>query len=100
METKVRELVGNANEEIARLSSSGAFLVFTWLLLLFFGTMDLTGFLFTGQWHGFIRVGIIAACITLICLIIKKGYARGLTIADLVGLGIASFAIGGSLALV
>lgn len=100
MEPKVRELVGNANEEIARLSSAGAFLMFTWLLLLFFGTMDLTSFLFTGQWHGFIHIGIIAACITLICLIIKKGHERGFTIADLAGLGIASLAIGGSLALV
>lgn len=100
METKVKERVGKAKEEIARPSSFGPFLLFTWLLLLFLGTLDLTGFLFTGRWDGLIFLGIIAACITAICLIVKKGRARGFTIADLAGLGIASVVIGESLTLV
>jgi len=102
MDSKSRstQLLGQASEELSRLSTPGAFLLFTWLVLLFFGTMDLTGFLFTAQWHRFILLGITAACVTAICLIVKKGRARGFTIADLVGLGTASLAIGGTLALV
>ena len=96
----MKELPGEAQEKIARSSTSGPFLLFTWLLLLFFGTMDLTGFLFTGRWYGLTLLGIIAACITAMCLIVKKGRARGFTITDLAGLGIASVVIGGSLALV
>ena len=88
-----------AREETKRQSSSGPFLLFTWLLLLFFGTMDLAGLLFTGNWNGLIFLGIIAGCITGICLVVKKGYKRGFTIADLAWLGIASLIIGGSLVL-
>ena len=97
---KFLELNIKANMEIARRPSFGAFVMFTWLVLLFLGTIDLTGFLFTGQWHKFIFLGIIAACITAICLMVKKGVARGFAVADLAGIGMASFAIGGSLALV
>ena len=90
---------GKATQLLSRLSTRGAFLLFTWLVLLFFGTVDLTAFLFTGQWHRLILLGIVAACITATCLIMKKGLARGFTVADLAGLGMVSLVIGGSLAL-
>ena len=99
VETTVKEFLQKAKEDITWPSSSGPFLLFTWLLLLFFGTMDLAGFLLTGRWHGLILLGIIAGCITAICLVAKKGYKRGFTIADLACLGIASLIIGSSLAL-
>jgi len=99
VETKVKELPRKAREGTTRPSSAGPFLLFTWLLLLFFGTMDLVGLLLTKKWNGLIFLGVIAGCITGICLVVKKGYKRGFTIADIVWLGIASFIIGGSLAL-
>jgi len=99
VETKVKWLSQKAKEDITWPSSSGPFLLFTWLLLLFFGTMDLVGLMLTGNWNGLIFLGIIAGCITAICLVVKKGYKRGFTIADLACLGIASLIIGGSLTL-
>ena len=98
--SRFNEFLGTAAEPLSGLSTRGAFLLFTWLVLLFFGTIDLTGFVFTGQWHRLILLGIIAACITAICLVMKKGIVRGFTIAELAGLGIASLVIGGSLVLV
>jgi len=98
--SRFHQFLEKASEPLSRLSTRGAFLFFAWLVLLFFGTIDLTGFVFTGQWHRLIFLGTIAACITAICLIMKKGLKRGFTIAELAGLGITSLVIGGSLTLV
>jgi len=100
LETKVKELLGKPNKKMAELSIFSAFLMFAWLLLLFSGTIDLIGFLMTGRWHRLIFLGIIAVCITAICLIFKKGHTRGFSIADFVGLSIASLVVGGILALI
>ena len=99
-ESQLKQVLSHTSEQLVTLTTLQRFVVFTGLLLFSFGTVDLTGFLFTGRWHRLILIGIIAACITAICLLFKKGHTRGFAIFDLLVIGITSIVMGGFLALV
>ena len=85
--------------KISTLSTLSRFLLFSWLLLIFFGTIDLGHFLATGEWQMLILWGVIANCILGLRLTLKRFGLRGFTVAELVGAFSVSLILGATLAL-
>jgi hypothetical protein len=46
--------------------------VFTWVLLLFFGTLDIAGFITDGHWYRLVVIAVIVGSISGIYLIMKR----------------------------
>lgn len=92
----VSEAMGN---KLSVMSSSSRFLLFSWLVLVFFGTIDVGHFLVTGQWQMLILWGVIADCILGLRLAMKRFGLRGFTLAQLLGAFGVSVILGATLAL-
>ncbi len=85
--------------KISTLSTLSRFLLFSWLLLIFFGTIDLGQFLATGEWQMLVLWGVIANCILGLRLALKRFGLRGFTVVELVGAFSVSLILGATLAL-
>ena len=84
---------------LSTLSTRSRFVLFSWLVLVFFGTIDLGCFLGIGQWHMLIFWGVIANCVAGLGLALKSFAARGFTVAELIGVSGVSLILGATLAL-
>ena len=85
--------------KLSTLSTLSRFLLFSWLVLVFFGTIDLGCFLGTGVWHMLIFWGVIADCVAGLCLALKRFAARGFAVAEVLGVFVLSLILGATLAL-
>lgn len=85
--------------KLSTLSTLSRFLLFSWLVLVFFGTIDLVHFLATGQWQMLILWGVIANCILGLRLAMKRFGLRGITLSELLGVFGVSLILGATLAL-
>lgn len=92
----VSQAIGN---KLSTLSNVSRFLLFSWLVLVFFGTIDLGHFLATGQWRMLILWGVFANCILGLRLALKRFGLRGFTLVQLLGVFGVSLTLGATLAL-
>jgi len=86
-------------DKLSLLSTRGRFLLFTWVVLVFFGTVDLGGLVITGEWWMLIFWGVGVDCIIGLRLALKRFALRGFTLLELLGVFAVSLILGATLAL-
>lgn len=72
-------------DNLANLPQHGRLMLFGWMALVFFGTIDMGGYIATGYWHKMLLLGVIA-CLAVGLVLSRRYEVRGITLLQLLGI--------------